>query len=520
MRSGLERQLKTQHSKLNTSMMLQPLTAHYSAFAALAESWLVAGARTFGIWKGLRLVAQWPADRPPEPGDLAAPILICGATVAELRVAGLSSRAARLRLQAEAELVARLVGADQELRGTRTELKDSQEQMLALYELSQSIRSHATIEHILRQLAAEARRYTRARACFAVFLADNGAPTLARDGVPVDEAVVWQLFWRCRSGECACELTAADAPAGWTNAYVLPIRAEGTVVAALGVLDTAGHTRHADRRLLGAMAHQAGLRLERALQHSQDLARARLQSELELARRVHQRLLGHQPPPVHGLDISAASRPALDLGGDFYDFVCQPGRPFVFAVGDVTGKGLSAALLMTMTRSSIRSKASFAPHPQPDYVLRNANEDLYGDFAHVGMFATAFVGQYQPEDGRLVYANAGHSPVIYRPSGGQALLLRADNTALGILPGTSFVSRSVAVGPGDLLVVATDGFSDARGRGEELFGHARLLRLVDALADRPAQAISQGLFEAVDRYGAGRPQDDDETLVVIKGAAA
>ncbi|HEU4325439.1 MAG TPA: SpoIIE family protein phosphatase [Roseiflexaceae bacterium] len=502
-------------------MMLQPLTAHYSAFAALAESWLASGARTFGIWKGQRLVAQWPADRPPEPGDLAAPLLICGATVAELRVAGLHSQAARLRLQAEAELVARLIGADEELRGARAELKDSQEQMLALYELSQSIRNHSTIEHILRHLASEARRYTRARACFAVFLADDGAPTLARDGVPVDEAVIWQLFWRCRSGERACELSATDAlPAGWTNAYVLPIRAEGTVVAALGVLDTAGHVRHADRKLLGAMTHQAGLRLERALQQSQDLARARLQSELELARRVHQRLLSHKPPEVHGLDISAASRPALDLGGDFYDFVCQPGRPFVFAVGDVTGKGLSAALLMTMTRSSIHSKASFAPRPQPDYVLRNANEDLYGDFAHVGMFATAFVGQYQPEDGQLIYANAGHSPVIYRPAGGKPQLLRADNTALGILPGTSFVSRSVAVRPGDLLVVATDGFSDARGQGDEPFGHARLLRLVDALADRPAQAISHGLFEAVDRYGAGRPQDDDETLVVIKGAAA
>ncbi|GAB4214565.1 MAG: PP2C family protein-serine/threonine phosphatase [Roseiflexaceae bacterium] len=502
-------------------MMIQPLTAHYPAFAALADAWLAAGACAFGIWKGQRLVAQWPADRPPEPGGIAAPVLICGATVAELRVAGLNTPAARLRLQAEAELVARLVSADEELRGARAELQDSQEQMLALYELSQSSRNHATIEHILRQLVAEARRYTRARACFAVFLTDDGVPTLARDGVAVDEAVIWQLFWRCRSGECACELATGDSlPPGWTNAYVLPIRAEGNVVAALGVLDKAGLVRNADRKLLGAMAHQAGLRLERALQHSQDLARARLQSELELARRVHQRLLGHQPPQVHGLEISAASRPALDLGGDFYDFVCQPGRPFVFAVGDVTGKGLSAALLMTMTRSSIHSKASFAPHPQPDYVLRNANEDLYSDFAHVGMFATAFVGQYQPEDGQLVYANAGHSPVIYRPAGGQAQLLRADNTALGILPGGSFVNRTATLRPGDLLVVATDGFSDARGQGEEPFGHARLLRLVDALAGQPAQAISQHLFDAVDRYGAGRPQDDDETLVVIKGAAA
>lgn len=502
-------------------MMLQPLSVHYSAFAALAESWLAEGAFAFGIWKGQRLVAQWPADRPPEPGNLSAPILICGATVAELRVAGLCSPAARLRLQAEAELVARLVSADEELHDARTELQDSQEQMLALYALSQSIRSDATIEHILRQLVAEARRYTRARACFAVFLADDGAPTLARDGVPVDEAVVWQLFWCCRSSERAYERSSTDAlPPGWTNAFVLPVRAEGTVVAALGVLDTAGQVRNADRQLLGAMTHQAGLRLERALQHSQNLARARLQSELELARRVHQRLLSHQPPLVHGLDISAASRPALDLGGDFYDFVCQPGRPFVFAVGDVTGKGLSAALLMTMTRSSIHSKASFAPRPQPDYVLRNANEDLYGDFAHVGMFATAFVGQYQPTDGRLVYANAGHSPVIYRPVGGQAQLLRADNTALGILPGTNFVCRSVAVQPGDLLVVATDGFSDARGPSDEPFGHPRLLHLVDALADQSAQAISHRLFEAVDRYGAGRPQDDDETLVVIKGAAA
>ncbi|RMD81683.1 MAG: serine/threonine-protein phosphatase, partial [Chloroflexi bacterium] len=164
------------------------------------------------------------------------------------------------------------------------------------------------------------------------------------------------------------------------------------------------------------------------------------------------------------------------------------------------------------------SKAQFMPSPTPASVMRQSNEDLYNDFTRIGVFATVFVGQYEAERREIAYVNAGHAPVIYRPRSGNAELLLADNTAIGILPVNHFQNRYLPLRPGDLLVVATDGFSDARNVDDEMFGIERLLVAIDELAERSAREIADGLFSAIDRFSAGHPQDDDQTLIVLKGA--
>lgn len=241
-----------------------------------------------------------------------------------------------------------------------------------------------------------------------------------------------------------------------------------------------------------------------------------IEAEMELARRVQLRLLPKSPPDVDGLDIGADSCPAWQVGGDFFDFIYRPGRPFIFAVGDVTGKGLSAALLMSMTRTVVRSAAKFTTVLTPKAVMNRSNVDLYDDFTEVGMFATAFIGQYQPQADELSYANAGHSPVIYCPAGGPATLLQADGTAMGVLPFGSWENHALPFRPGDLLVVATDGFSEARDQTGDMFGYDRLLRLIEAVADRSAQKISEQIYDSVRDFAYGQPQDDDQTIVVIK----
>jgi phosphoserine phosphatase RsbU/P len=153
-------------------------------------------------------------------------------------------------------------------------------------------------------------------------------------------------------------------------------------------------------------------------------------------------------------------------------------------------------------------------------VMRQSNEDLYNDFTQVGVFATAFVGQYEYGSQTLLYANAGHAPVIYRPRGGEAILLRADSTAIGILPVSHCRNQRVRLGPGDLLIAATDGFTDVCDSDENLLGIERLLELTEALHSMSASEIACTLFEEADRFGKGRPQDDDQTLVVIKGAVS
>jgi sigma-B regulation protein RsbU (phosphoserine phosphatase) len=124
---------------------------------------------------------------------------------------------------------------------------------------------------------------------------------------------------------------------------------------------------------------------------------------------------------------------------------------------------------------------------------------------------------YEPAERTLYYANAGHAPVIYRPCGSTARLLEADGVPMGVLEDTLCTLRAMPMGPGDLLVLATDGFNEALGPSDEMFSIERLLTLVDAVGDQPVAVIAEALFTAVAAFSAGREQSDDQTIVVVKG---
>jgi sigma-B regulation protein RsbU (phosphoserine phosphatase) len=142
---------------------------------------------------------------------------------------------------------------------------------------------------------------------------------------------------------------------------------------------------------------------------------------------------------------------------------------------------------------------------------------LYSDLTHIGAFVTIFAGSYDAPTARLAFASAGHSPVIYRARGGRSRLLAATGLPLGVLPERGPTAETVRLGPGDVLVVATDGFSEATSPGGELFGHERLLALVESNATAAASGVADRLFTAVTQFAAGRAQDDDQTLLVLKG---
>jgi sigma-B regulation protein RsbU (phosphoserine phosphatase) len=259
------------------------------------------------------------------------------------------------------------------------------------------------------------------------------------------------------------------------------------------------------------------VQVENTLLQVEAVNQARMKTELDLAARIQLQLLPRRTPKWRHLQISARSRPALQVGGDFYEFIAEPGRHLLLAVGDVAGKGISAALLMSMTHTVIRSAAKFMPEATPERVVRRLNENLYDDFTDVSLFATVFVAQYDATRNLLVYANAGHSPVIYRPAGGSARLLEADSPPIGVLPESVTREAQVPMGPGDLLVAATDGFNDAINLSGERFGYDQLLALVDRESRESADRLVSILFDAVDRHAAGCPQADDLTVVIVKG---
>jgi len=177
-------------------------------------------------------------------------------------------------------------------------------------------------------------------------------------------------------------------------------------------------------------------------------------------------------------------------------------------------------LVMSMTHTALRGMGSRSPQPTCAAIAAQVNEQLYDDLTEVGAFVTMFVGQYDNATRLLNFANAGHSPVIYCPQGGSARLLEADGTAVGVLPISLCADQSLRLRPGDLLIAATDGFSEAQNAAGEMFGYERLLQLSEAQARFPAQKILDALFAAVEAFSVGHPQDDDQTIVVLKGVPA
>ncbi len=241
------------------------------------------------------------------------------------------------------------------------------------------------------------------------------------------------------------------------------------------------------------------------------------EKELQQAGQVQSGYLPQAQPCLPGVDIFAESRPAHHVGGDYYDFILQPQDRLILTIGDVSGKGVSAAMPMAVMRKVIRTGAKLSVQSTPETILDYTYADMYQEFANVGMFATAFIGQYEPANRILSYVNAGHSPVMYRAANGHTRLLRADSVPVGIMPNSTCTTQKLRVASGDLLVIATDGFAESRGRAGQMFGYQRLLSLVDELASGTAQDIARKMFNTLSSFAAGAPRDDDQTLVVIKG---
>jgi len=297
----------------------------------------------------------------------------------------------------------------------------------------------------------------------------------------------------------------------------VPIQVRGQAIAALGLFNKqGGDFASPDLKLIRTIAEQAGARIETILLYQENLEQAKFGAEMDLAAGIQLRLLPRTTPVVKGLDMYARSRPALQVGGDFFEFIASPERPVTFAVGDVAGKGMSAAMLMSITHTVLRNAARFMPTPMPADIISRVNKDLYDDLTEVGMFVTTFVGQYDSMKRELRYANAGHSPVIFCNAGGTARMLVADGAPLGVLDISFCENQVVPFNAGDVIVVATDGFSEARNAENELYGYDRLLTLVEQLADRTAQEIAGEMYDAISRWSAGGAQDDDQTLVVVK----
>jgi phosphoserine phosphatase RsbU/P len=276
-----------------------------------------------------------------------------------------------------------------------------------------------------------------------------------------------------------------------------------------------------DVRLLKSVAAQTGLALENAdlmRKISDEVAqRERLNREVEIAREVQERLFPQKLPAIRGLDYAAFCRPALAVGGDYYDFLALPHGQLGVAIGDVSGKGIAAALMMASLQASLRGEATRAPENLAA-AMANINRLVY-DSSASNRYATFFYGQYDPASGRFDYVNAGHNPpMIFRRNRGQWEITRLEvgGTVIGLIETFAYQQGSVTMCPGDTLIAFTDGISEAMNRTDDEWGEEALAQSVERCDGLPAQQALDRIFQDCDRFVAGAKQHDDMTLVVLR----
>jgi len=275
-----------------------------------------------------------------------------------------------------------------------------------------------------------------------------------------------------------------------------------------------------DLALLASIGAQAGLGLEvNDLAHSlaDEAARhQRVQREVEIAREVQERLFP-EIPTLPGLDLAGHCRPALGVGGDYYDVVPLEDGRLAIAIGDISGKGIAAALLMASLRASLRGLVD-ATSQDLASIIRKLNR-LIHESSTSNRYATFFFAIYDPVAMTLRYVNAGHNPpLILRAA--ETIRLEACGPVIGLLRDVEYEEGSVQLAPGDLFIGYTDGISEAMTSDEEEWGEDRMQIAASGILDRGASGILQGIFEAADGFTAGAPQHDDMTLLVLRLDAA
>jgi predicted ester cyclase len=251
--------------------------------------------------------------------------------------------------------------------------------------------------------------------------------------------------------------------------------------------------------------------LERLEQETRE--RERVEQDLRVARSIQQASLPKEVPTLEGWQISPYYQPAREVGGDFYDFhLLSEGRAGL-AVGDATGKGVPAALVMSTTCGMLQLATQASDSSSPGEVLAQVNEALLARIPP-NMFVTCFYGVLDPRSGSLSYANAGHDiPYLWR--GGDAEELRARGMPLGLMPGMGYEEKEVVLGEGESALLYTDGLVEAHDPKGEMFGFPRLRALVAEHGGE--RSLEEALMEVLYSFvGEGWEQEDDITLLTLK----
>jgi sigma-B regulation protein RsbU (phosphoserine phosphatase) len=264
-----------------------------------------------------------------------------------------------------------------------------------------------------------------------------------------------------------------------------------------------------------SLAAQIASALHGARVYAQQLAHESVSRELALAGQIQANFLPDTLPEVPGWQLAAMLEPARETSGDFYDVIPLPSGRLGLLIADVADKGMGAALYMALSRTLIRTYA-IEHETEPQLVLAAANRRILAD-TRAGLFVTVFYGVLDPTSGELTYSNAGHNPPYLLSARDGNVIQELDRTGvpLGILDGGTWQLRVVHLAPGDVLVLYTDGITEAQNAQEAFFDEDRLREVVRAHLGRSARDIQDGVIAQVDAFVGDTPQYDDITMMVV-----
>ncbi len=497
------------------------LTGTIDQMNIIAESWLNSGASSFSIWRDGQVYRKWGPGPAEHEETATAPIKKNGHLFNEVRISGKSVRSSQAHLSADAKIISHLLQAESNQKQILEELVDTRDQLAILSSISNVTQKVFEVEDLLQSLAIEAIKLVKAEEVFFYLKLEDKAPLSVfypRETIHVENLI--GIVEEMQADEQPyLVLTNMNGSAGSTrkNLLLVPIKVYNATMAVMGLASREDkEIRSYEIKLARAIADYAGAQIEKINLMRSNIDMARIDTEVKLAQKIQQSLLLKCNPEVPGLEICSIFQPASRVSGDYYDLIYKPGQSLDLIIGDISGKGMPAALLMAMTMKVIHSVAVMPANPLPDEIITRSNEILYSDYYNSVMFSTLFVGHYDLKTRMLVYSNAGHSPVIYYPAGGKAEMLLADTVPLGLFPEIQCHLKSVRLSRGDALVLATDGINETSNKSSRLFGFTQLMGLVEKLADRSASEINAGILKAVTTFGAGKSQEDDRAMVVIK----
>lgn len=294
-------------------------------------------------------------------------------------------------------------------------------------------------------------------------------------------------------------------------------RPRGLLVVGHGTGDTERTFTPKDRSTLSLFANQAAIALEQARLHRTALEKERLDREMELAAEIQQELLPDEMPSIPGFEVLGWNRPALHVGGDYFGFHPLDGGRWALVLGDVSGKGAPAALLVSTLDSALRVLLGHLG-VGPDLIERLNSHVFESSGAH--KFITLVVAALDPTNGAMTYLNAGHNPGLLLRSNGSVQELESGGPPVGMLSESSFAEGNLELGEGDLVCFYSDGITECAAPDDEEYEIERLTTLLGDHQHEPLEKILEAVDRAMVEFAAGQPQGDDQTVILLRRSTA